>query len=512
MYVLECLSLTTLDITNNRLPAEEDILSCISAFSVSSISINGNEVTKLPSYRKRLITNMPKLGYLDRPIDTLERSAAEAFVQGGPEAEMQIREDYRNQQKQQKIDEIQAFKKWQKEHQEKRRQEIAERGQNGQITVMTSEEEDERRREAKQAAETERKALGMGIGNLANKYYQLEAAASASGKYNNADLLDQAMEEMVSESQRHETVDDAMSVPPLPVPTEHAAPIDNSMNELLSRLSEITPVDPETVALVKEAINSNLVESCDPVQDDDAGVNRISKEEEEEEKMRLKLIQDSVNMYKQQKEQGSVTMPNSTVSTWDQGAPSSVVNRNNVSISKAGVLYWSESMDIMLAQLVRELVFDFDEISVALSKAAESGKFGVAAQLTPELLSSDECRLRWAALDANQWGDMGPDSGNIKVNYTCYVNPSVIQGKGHGGQPTYQALKSLAASSMPAYLNVPVSFPTINSDDASDDEVENNNHINNSNEEVEEEKGSIEKGVIATATTNIPNADLDILD
>ena len=65
---------------------------------------------------------------------------------------------------------------------------------------------------------------------------------------------------------------------------------------------------------------------------------------------------------------------------------------------------------------------------------------------------------------------------------------------------------------MPAYLNVPVSFPTINSDDASDDEVENNNHINNSNEEVEEQKGSIEKGAIATATTNIPNADLDILD
>ncbi len=457
---------------------------------------------------------MPKLGYLDRPIDALERSAAEAFVQGGQEAEMQVRENYRNQQKQQKIDEIQAFKKWQKEHQEKRRQEIAEQVQNGQITVMTSEEEEERRREAKQAAETERKALSMGIGNLANKYYQLEAAASASGKYNNADLLDQAMEEMVNESQREDTVDDEVDVPPLPVPTEGVAPTDNSMNELLSKLNEITPVDAETVALVKEAINSNLVESSDVVQDNDEEVNGMTKEEEEEEKMRLKLIQDSLNMYKQQKEQGSVTMPNSTVSTWDQGAPGLVVSKNNVSISKAGVLYWTESMDIMLAQSVRELVFDFDEISVALSKAAESGKFGVAAQLTPELLSSDECRLRWAALDANQWGDMGPDSGNVKVNYTCYVNPSVIQGKGHGGQPTYQALKSLAASSMPAYLNVPVSFPTINSDDVSDDEVENNKLINNSNEEVEEEKGSIEKvvGAISATTTTIPNADLDILD
>jgi hypothetical protein len=495
-----------LDITNNRLSAEEDILSCISTFSVSSISINGNEVTKLPSYRKRLISSMPKLGYLDRPIDVVERLGAEAFMQGGQEAELQVRENYRNQQKQQKIDEIHAFKKWQKEHQEKRRQEIAERAQNGQITVMTEEEQEERRLEAKQAAETERKALGMGIGNLANKYYQLEAAAAASGKYTNADLLDQAMEEVVSDSQRQVAVSTASTddVPPLPAPT----PADGSMNELLNKLNEITPVDAETIALVKEAISSNLVEATDS-QGDDAEVIRVSKEEEEAEKLRLKLIQDSVNMYKQQKEQGLVTMPSSSVSTWDQGVPGAVSNKNNVSISKAGVLYWTESMDIMLAQLVRELVFDFDEISVSLSKAAENGKFGVAAQLTPELLSSDECRLRWAALDANQWGDMGPDGGNVKVNYTCYVNPAVIQGKGHGGQPTYQALKSLAASSMPAYLNIPVSFPSITTDDVSDDEVENNKIRSNNHEEAEEEKGSVDK---AAAITAIPNADLDILD
>lgn len=41
--------------------------------SLVTLSITGNDVTKLPSFRKRTIASMPRLGYLDRPIDELEK-------------------------------------------------------------------------------------------------------------------------------------------------------------------------------------------------------------------------------------------------------------------------------------------------------------------------------------------------------------------------------------------------------------------------------------------------------
>jgi hypothetical protein len=76
---------------NNQLPPDESVLDIISGMeSVVTLNIAGNEINKLPHFRKRTITRMPILGYLDRPIEPQERLGAEAFVSGGVQAETKV--------------------------------------------------------------------------------------------------------------------------------------------------------------------------------------------------------------------------------------------------------------------------------------------------------------------------------------------------------------------------------------------------------------------------------------
>jgi hypothetical protein len=59
--------------------------------------LNGNDIIrKIPSYRKKLITQLRSLSYLDtKPVDEGERLAADAFFKGGLEEERKVREEYK---------------------------------------------------------------------------------------------------------------------------------------------------------------------------------------------------------------------------------------------------------------------------------------------------------------------------------------------------------------------------------------------------------------------------------
>lgn len=80
------------------------------------------EITKLPTFRKRMISLLPKLGYLDRPIDEQERLFAEAFVRGGAEAETVARADWKTKQAEKRVNEMNEFKAWQQEQKRLREQ------------------------------------------------------------------------------------------------------------------------------------------------------------------------------------------------------------------------------------------------------------------------------------------------------------------------------------------------------------------------------------------------------
>lgn len=76
-HLKECQALHTLDLTNNRLETDEAILRTLSEMpALRTLSVNGNEVTKLQNFRKTAIYTITKLGYLDRPIDVQERRSA----------------------------------------------------------------------------------------------------------------------------------------------------------------------------------------------------------------------------------------------------------------------------------------------------------------------------------------------------------------------------------------------------------------------------------------------------
>jgi dynein assembly factor 1, axonemal len=108
-HLQECKSLHNLDVTNNKLEAEEEFLTIFSGIpALKALSCNGNEISRLPHFRKRLIHSMPYLGYLDRPVDERERYIAKAFAEGGADAEKAAIESWREVQYKKKQDEMEA--------------------------------------------------------------------------------------------------------------------------------------------------------------------------------------------------------------------------------------------------------------------------------------------------------------------------------------------------------------------------------------------------------------------
>jgi hypothetical protein len=84
-------ALQTIDLMDNQL--DGDLLPTLERIpSLLSIALNGNAATRAPSFRKRLIASLPKLCYLDRPVEEQERLGAVAFMEGGAEAERAARD------------------------------------------------------------------------------------------------------------------------------------------------------------------------------------------------------------------------------------------------------------------------------------------------------------------------------------------------------------------------------------------------------------------------------------
>lgn len=88
--VLECPSITTLDLQNNKI----DDPACLEEIfmnmpNLKVLYLQGNEVTsKIKNYRKTMIAKLPSLKYLDdRPVFVDDRRNAEAYARGGMDEE-----------------------------------------------------------------------------------------------------------------------------------------------------------------------------------------------------------------------------------------------------------------------------------------------------------------------------------------------------------------------------------------------------------------------------------------
>ena len=93
--LVDCPELTTVDLQQNKIDgdAEEMVRLFASMPKLACLYLQGNPiVSSLRQYRKRMISEIPGLAYLDdRPVFPLERLCAEAWAKGGLEAEKAAR-------------------------------------------------------------------------------------------------------------------------------------------------------------------------------------------------------------------------------------------------------------------------------------------------------------------------------------------------------------------------------------------------------------------------------------
>ena len=530
-HLVECHSIDNIDLTNNNLDGDvvKEVFGAMP--NLVSLALNGNPVTQTPSFRKLTIVAVPKLCYLDRPVDEIERLGANAFVEGGVEAEKEAKEAWREKQKNDRKNEMESFRQWQREQYEQRK----ERGLVGKscyITEWTAGEKAEREAEAKKAAEEERRMLDLGIGRVGEKYWQMQGQAK-----DGEDPLQMAVDSLLSQdAQRSEAapvveeLDDAEgrgdvsqkkeqegggSVGVEDVALEVADMVGQSsagaVQEVVEMVTSVLPHTTETdVTEIEETAPHTQTEATQ------AETQQEAEGIEESQDVRDQRVRDSLEIWRRQQEairqkekrMSGGQQPTSSLtedfsarsdpviddeavvatlsnellnrhqarSTWDSASsPTTAVKSNYV--------YWTEWMDIKLAELVRTCVFDFATIAATFQGIARNEEEfkklpGAGLSRHEELraaltgLSEEACRMRWAELDARRWsaeeGEAQVEGGDAPPVYRVCIKPDEL-GKGHGAQPSFQAMLSSASGSMPAYLKVPTAFPSTSEYDDGDD-------------------------------------------
>jgi hypothetical protein len=541
-HLQECLKLTTIDLSNNCLEADEGFFEVFQNIpSMSTLSLNGNEVTRLPHFRKKMIANIPRIGYLDRPVEEIERVGAKAFMEGGADAEVAARDNYRDEQRAKKSQEMQQYREWQQEQRKIREKQIEEG--RAKILQFTDEEVAQRAAEAKAAAEAEKQMLEFGIENVAKRYWQLEAGGKGA---NGLEVLEEATRQIAAE--RAEDV-----VVPPPPPTEE---------ELLARAEEEARAKAEAEAQAeidgRARAEAAAAEAQRKIEEAAALVEKKRLQAEEDE--RQQRVADSFRIYKAQLEAekraksaqssgaGAVGRPAAPAksSIWDSWENNDInVNANTssnslVSESSSGfkswesaaevlcadnrpqhVFYWSEAMDMRLAQEVRICIFDFEAVAQKLRAASMAGEFRSSGRgrnsdgsnHKAEQFTAEACRIRWSQLSSDQWVDFdapkrtttatttisSTNAENARDQSTNVVEgsteqfdfsvpesaestpmlppaaiykvciPSEMLSHGHGGQPTFEQLSKMT-NKLPSYLKAPTALPSVQADDDDEDD------------------------------------------
>ena len=113
-HLRDCKALSSLDLSKNDIIGE-DVIDCLAGITkLASLNIAGNPVmSKVASFRKKMIVASTSLRYLDRPIFKNERAAAQAWSVGGIEAETKVKEEWQEQQRSQQRRATQEFRDWQ---------------------------------------------------------------------------------------------------------------------------------------------------------------------------------------------------------------------------------------------------------------------------------------------------------------------------------------------------------------------------------------------------------------
>ena len=329
--------------------------------------------------------------------------------------------------------------------------------------------------------------LDIGIDRIGSRYWQLESSCVSAGK----DPLDVALEQLTKERM-------ALSTTVVASDNDEDRATDCGSADINNYVSDINDIDVEIVSESVIAINASSddlidsivvgVEECKilgeessqstTVDDNDGDGNdgndvhamammRLAEQKEEE--IRQERVAESFHIYMRQLEAQKNGTPFTTssscprINTWEgQSLPSAiVVVDDNDKDNNSRPLYWSETMDIQLAGLVKTCLFDFDEISIKMQELASKKELAYhVVHNNPRLISSEACRLRWSELDASQWSEVAPNTSALDTQFKVCI-PNSVLGAGHGAQPSFSALASMTAGIVPTYLKVPTHFPSV---------------------------------------------------
>lgn len=490
----QCKALRTLDLQNNKLEVSENFIETFKEFPMlCTLSVNGNEITKIPQFRKKMIFNIPALGFLDRPVEEQEKLAANAYMTGGPEAEKEAREQWRQAQADKRKKEMEDFKIWQAEQQkirvEKNKEKTAER------EAANAERARLREIAADEAHVIEQRAIKeIGIAKISKRVALLEAAGDGGH-----DVVGLAQRQLIAEldgvveSPYVEVLEDTEgenqkelpTVPSMATSSSHTdfeeldgdEPEEGGESSTSLKIEEVEeaavlppPVPAETEEELQARLEKEKVE-----ENEKAAAAAAKKAVQEAEDERQDRIAHSIAIYKQQKAAGKsgadapiMEKERAKDSTWDNAIKPvkattdseeviEEVSSNSVQQEEDKKLYWTEDMDIILAKEVKAKLFDFDLVSQEMLNTFSNKK-----------LTTDTCRLRWADLDSG-------DQSVLETNFQCYVTDAVInhsKSTGHGAQPTFDNLANIAGAQFPSYLSPPVAFPSVADLSDSDDEAE----------------------------------------
>lgn len=394
-----CEKLQTIDAINNSIEDSDDVIEVFAKISnLVSLSVTGNKCTQLPSFRKRMIANVRRLSYLDRPVEELERVGAVAFVAGGAREETKARDAYKTAAAEMKKNERTKFREW---RQAEKLKWVA--AASSKKVVFGPEEIAQRGRQAKIDAANERKWVFGQLHDWTDSVETENGSAELEDLTNEAKVVNHVIDDNINTQLEVET----STLENMDLEEEKLIEIIDEPRDEINAIIQsdscypdhvINPETHSTGETLQQAIDLNF-SSKNIVSDSNINCKSpmtVSIEEKKIYDYRAKLVSDSLKQMKSQNQQPSVI---ASRGTWDGTAfPADVSLRENN--QNMDVFYWNESLDEELRKLVESCEFNFALIALSLKESCKQGCFGTLQTYVAEEIDADVCRKRFGYLES----------------------------------------------------------------------------------------------------------------
>ena len=115
-HLKNCKKLASIDFSNNSLKGEDIIDVLVNIPALLSLNMTGNPVvSEVTNFRKKVVSSIKALRYLDRPIFEMERLSTEAWATGGRTAELEMKKRLQKHKRDEERMATQNFRQWQEE-------------------------------------------------------------------------------------------------------------------------------------------------------------------------------------------------------------------------------------------------------------------------------------------------------------------------------------------------------------------------------------------------------------